>query len=145
MSVNFLMSNFSNITVIDHENEKVSLLIDGQAISERYDIHLDSSIIEEIQAIEEGASLKLFEQFIFSNTDLNFEHRYIYTTSIVLKDSNYSIARNFVYRITAEGQAPAEHVITKQGQAMTPQDIREFINNHVAISLDKYTDLNYAY
>ena len=139
------MSNFSNITVIDHENEKVSLLIDGQAISERYDIHLDSSIIEEIQAIEEGASLKLFEQFIFSNTDLNFEHRYIYTTSIVLKDSNYSIARNFVYRITAEGQAPAEHVITKQGQTMTPQDIREFINNHVAMSLDKYTDLNYAY
>ena len=67
MSVNFLMSNFSNITVIDHENEKVSLLIDGQAISERYDIHLDSSIIEEIQAIEEGASLKLFEQFIFSS------------------------------------------------------------------------------
>ena len=52
---------------------------------------------------------------------------------------------NFVYRITAEGQAPAEHVITKQGQAMTPQDIREFINNHVAMSLDKYTDLNYAY
>lgn len=122
------MSNFSNITVIDHENEKVSLLIDGQAISERYDIHLDSSIIEEIQAIEEGASLKLFEQFIFSNTDLNFEHRYIYTTSIVLKDSNYSIARNFVYRITAEGQTPAEHIITKQGQVMTPQDIREFID-----------------
>lgn len=139
------MSNFSNITVIDHENEKVSLLIDGQAISERYDIHLDSSIIEEIQAIEEGASLKLFEQFIFSNTDLNFEHRYIYTTSIVLKDSNYSIACNFVYRITAEGQTPAEHVITKQGQAMTPQDIRKFINSHVAMSLDKYTDLNYAY
>ena len=139
------MSNFSNITVIDHENEKVSLLIDGQAISERYDIHLDSSIIEEIQAIGEGASLKLFEQFIFSNTDLNFEHRYIYTTSIVLKDSNYSIARNFVYRITAEGQTPAEHIITKQGQAMTPQDIREFINSHVAMSLDKYTDLNYAY
>ncbi len=139
------MSNFSNITVIDHENEKVSLLIDGQAISERYDIHLDSSIIEEIQAIEEGASLKLFEQFIFSNTDLNFEHRYIYTTSIVLKDSNYSIARNFVYRITAEGQTPAEHIITKQGQVMTPQDIREFINSHVAMSLDKYTDLNYAY
>ena len=139
------MSNFSNITVIDHENEKVSLLIDGQAISERYDIHLDSSIIEEIQAIEEGASLKLFEQFIFSNTDLNFEHRYIYTTSIVLKDSNYSIARNFVYRITAEGQTPAEHIITKQGQAMTPQDMREFINSHVAMSFDKYTDLNYAY
>ena len=139
------MSNFSNITVIDHENEKVSLLIDGQTISKRYDIHLDSSIIEEIQAIEEGASLKLFEQFIFSNTDLNFEHRYIYTTSIVLKDSNYSIACNFVYRITAEGQTPAEHVITKQGQVMTPQDIREFINSHVAMSLDKYTDLNYAY
>ena len=139
------MSNFSNITVNHHENDKVSLLIDGQPISERYDIHLDNTIIEEIQAIEEGASLKLFEQFIFSNTDLNFEHRYIYTTSIVLKDSNYSIARNFVYRITAESQEPAEHVITKQGQAMTPQDIREFINNHVAMSLDKYTDLNYAY
>ena len=145
MSVNFLMSNFSNITVNHHENDKVSLLIDGQAISERYDIHLDKTIIDEIQAIEEGAALKLFEQFIFSNTDLNFEHRYIYTTNIVLNDSNYSIARNFVYRITAEGQAPAEHVITKQGQAMTPQDIREFINNHVAMSLDKYTDLNYAY
>ena len=139
------MSNFSNITVNHHENDKVSLLIDGQPISERYDIHLDNTIIEEIQAIEEGASLKLFEQFIFSNTDLNFEHRYIYITSIVLKDSNYSIARNFVYRITAESQEPAEHVITKQGQAMTPQDIREFINNHVAMSLDKYTDLNYAY
>ena len=139
------MSNFSNITVNHHENDKVSLLLDGQPISERYDIHLDSTIIEEIQAIEEGASLKLFEQFIFSNTDLNFEHRYIYITSIVLKDSNYSIARNFVYRITAESQEPAEHVITKQGQAMTPQDIREFINNHVAMSLDKYTDLNYAY
>ena len=145
MSVNFLMSNFSNITVNHHENDKVSLLIDGQAISERYDIHLDKTIIDEIQAIEEGAALKLFEQFIFSNTDLNFEHHYIYTTSIVLNDSNYSISRNFVYRITAEGQAPAEHVITKQGQAMTPQDIREFINNHVAMSLDKYTDLNYAY
>ena len=139
------MSNFSNITVNHHENDKVSLLIDGQPISERYDIHLDNTIIEEIQAIEEGASLKLFEQFIFSNTDLNFEHRYIYITSIVLKDSNYSIARNFVYRITAESQEPAEHVITKQGQVMTPQDIREFINNHVAMSLDKYTDLNYAY
>lgn len=139
------MSNFSNITVNHHENDKVSLLLDGQPISERYDIHLDSTIIEEIQAIEEGASLKLFEQFIFSNTDLNFEHRYIYITSIVLKDSNYSIARNFVYRITAESQEPAEHVITKQGQVMTPQDIREFINNHVAMSLDKYTDLNYAY
>ena len=139
------MSNFSNITVNHHENDKVSLLLDGQPISERYDIHLDNTIIEEIQAIEEGASLKLFEQFIFSNTDLNFEHRYIYITSIVLKDSNYSIARNFVYRITAESQEPAEHVITKQGQAMTPQDIREFINNHVAMSLDKYTDLNYAY
>ena len=139
------MSNFSNITVNHHENDKVSLLIDGQHISERYDIHLDNTIIEEIQAIEEGASLKLFEQFIFSNTDLNFEHRYIYITSIVLKDSNYSIARNFVYRITAESQEPAEHVITKQGQVMTPQDIREFINNHVAMSLDKYTDLNYAY
>ena len=139
------MSNFSNITVNHHENDKVSLLLDGQPISERYDIHLDNTIIEEIQAIEEGASLKLFEQFIFSNTDLNFEHRYIYITSIVLKDSNYSIARNFVYRITAESQEPAEHVITKQGQVMTPQDIREFINNHVAMSLDKYTDLNYAY
>ena len=145
MSVNFLMSNFSNITVNHHENDKVSLLIDGQAISERYDIHLNKTLIHEIQAIEARAALKLFEQFIFSNTDLNFEHHYIYTTSIVLNDSNYSISRNFVYRITAEGQAPAEHVITKQGQAMTPQDIREFINNHVAMSLDKYTDLNYAY
>ena len=139
------MSNFSNITVIDHKNDKVSLLIDGQTISDRYDIHLDKTIIEEIQALEEGAALKLFEQFIFSNTDLNFEHRYIYTTSIVLNNSNYIIVRNFVYRITAESQPPVEHVVTKQGQAMTTEDIREFIQNHVAMSLDKYTDLNYAY
>lgn len=139
------MSNFSNITVNHLGNDKVSLLIDGQAISDRYDIHLDKTIIKEIQALEEGSALKLFEQFIFSNTDLNFEHRYIYTTSIVLNNSNYQIVRNFVYRITAESQPPVEHVVTKQGQAMTAEDIREFINSHVAISLDKYADLNYAY
>lgn len=139
------MSNFSNITVIEHENNKVTLLIDEQAISERYDIHLDKTVIDELQALEEGGALKLFEQFIFSNTDLNFEHRYLYTTNIVLQNSKYAISRNFVYRITAEGQPPAEHVVTKQGQAMSPEDIREFINSHVAMSLDKYTDLKYAY
>lgn len=139
------MSNLSNITVIEHENDKVALLIDGQAISERYDIHHEKSVIDELQALNEGQALTLFEQFIFSHTDLNLEHGYLYSTCIVKKNDAYQIARNFIYRLTVSGQAPSEHVITNQGEAMTPEDIKQFIKDHVEMSLTKYTDLKYAY
>ena len=139
------MSNFSNITVIEHENDKVALLIDGQAISERYDIHHEKSIIDELKALEDGKALKLFEQFIFSHTDLNIEHSYLYSTCIVKQNDAYQVARNFVYRLTISDQAPTEHVITNQGKPMTPEDIKKFIEDHVEMSLTKYTDLKYAY
>ncbi|MDM1756440.1 MULTISPECIES: hypothetical protein [Acinetobacter] len=139
------MSNFSNITVNHHENDKVSLLIDGQPISERYDIHHEKSVIDELKALDDGQALKLFEQFIFSHQDLNLEHAYLYSTCIVKKNDAYEIARNFVYRLTVSGQAPSEHVITNQGKAMSPEDIKKFIENHVEMSLTKYTDLKYAY
>ena len=57
----------------------------------------------------------------------------------------YQVARNFVYRLTVSGQAPAEHVISNQGKPMTPEDIKKFIEDHVEMSLTKYTDLKYAY
>lgn len=139
------MSDFSNITVTHHDNDKVELLIDGQPISTRYDIHLDPSVIEDLQALEDGQAYKLFEQFIFSHTDLNFEHSYLYTNNIVKNEQGYTLKKNFVYRIKASEQDPIEHVITNQGQDMTTEDIRAFINKQVQMSLDKYTDLNYAY
>lgn len=139
------MSNFSNITVTHHENDKVELLIDSQKISDRYDIHLDQSVIEELQNLENGSVYKLFEQFIFSHTDLNFEHSYVYTNNIIKADDGYSLKKNFVYRIKAADQAPLEHVISKDGAAMSPEDVREFIDQHVAMSLNQYTDLKYAY
>ena len=139
------MSNFSNITVIEHADDKVALLIDGQAISERYDIHHEKAIIEELKNLEDGKALKLFEQFIFSHTDLNLEHTYLYSTCIVKQNEKYQIARNFVYRLTVSGQTPSEHVITNQGKAMSPEDIKKFIEDHVEMSLTKYTDLKYAY
>ena len=139
------MSNFSNITVIHHDNDKVELLIDGQKISDRYDIHLDQSVIEELQNLENGSVYKLFEQFIFSHTDLNFEHSYVYTNNIVKADDGYSLKKNFVYRITAADQAPLEHVITNQGEEMSVENVRAFIDKQVQMSLEKYTDLNYAY
>lgn len=139
------MSDFSNITVTSHDEGKVSLHIGGQPISERYDVHLDASIVEELKALEDGKSLKLFDQFIFSHTDLNFEHSYSYATLILKTEDQYSLHRNFVYKITAETQTPVEHVITNQGQAMTAEDVRTFIQQQVNMSIDKYTDLNYAY
>lgn len=139
------MSDFSNITVTSHDDGKVSLFISNQPISERYDIHLDATIVDELKALEDGKSLKLFNQFIFSHTDLNFEHHYSYATVILKTETEYQLHRNFVYKITAETQEPVEHVITKQGQPMHSEDVREFINSHIAMSLDKYTDLNYAY
>ncbi|NHB57343.1 hypothetical protein G9F32_04745 [Acinetobacter sp. 194] len=139
------MSDFSNITVTSHDDGKVSLLIGNQAISERYDVHLDAGIIDELKVLEDGKSLKLFDQFIFSHTDLNFEHSYSYATVILKTETEYQLHRNFVYKITAETQAPVEHVITNQGQPMTTEDVKLFINKQVQMSLEKYTDLNYAY
>lgn len=63
-------------------------------------------------------------------------------TGITIKQTE-----NFVYKITASGQPPIEHVITKQGEPMSAEDVREFIQafSHIAKSLSDYTDLNYAY
>ena len=139
------MSDFSNITVQHHENDKVSLLIDGKAISERYAVLLDPSIIDELKNLSDGAALTIFEQFVFSHQDLNFEHSYQYVTSVVHQNNNYQLMTNFIYKIIAADQAPIEHTITKQGQAMTTDDVREFIDKQISMSLEKYTDLNYAY
>ena len=139
------MSTFSNITVIEHENDKIALLIDGKAISERYEIHHEKKVIDELKALEDGQALKLFEQFIFSHTDLNLEHAYLYSTCIIKQNTAYKVVVNFIYKLTVSGQAPSEHVITNQGKAMTAEDIKKFIQDHVEMSLTKYTDLNYAY
>ncbi len=66
-------------------------------------------------------------------------------TCILKEETGYKVTRNFVYTITAQGQQPIEHVITKQGQPMTTADVHEFINTHLQKSLNDYTDLNYAY
>lgn len=139
------MSNFSNITVQHHEDDKVSLLIDGKAISERYDVRLDATIIDELQNLADGAALTIFEQFIFSHQDLNFEHSYQYVTNIVNHNNDYELITHLVYKIKAADQAPIEHNISKNGQPMTEEDVRAFINQQIAMSLEKYTDLKYAY
>ena len=139
------MSDFSNITVAHQDDDKVALLVDGKPISERYAVQFESNIVDELKALQDGKALKLFDQFIFSHSDLNFEHAYSYVTCMVKADSDYKVVCNFVYRITAAGQAPMENVITKQGQPMSSEDIREFIDKHVAMSLNEYTDLKYAY
>lgn len=139
------MSNFSNITVTPLEDGMVSLLVNGQPISEKYTVKLEASIVEELQALQPGQHLKLFDQFVFSHSDLNFEHSYKYVTSILRQEHDYQLTKNFVYLIKIEGQPEIDHVISKQGQAMTEQDVREFIQAHVQKSLNDYTDLNYAY
>lgn len=139
------MSELNNITITPLEDGMVSLLVDGKAISEKYGMKFEASIIDELKALADGHKMKLFDQFIFSHTDLNFEHQYRYVNCIIKNSDAYNVVTNFVYSITIEGQAPMEHVITKQGQAMSADDIREFINAHVQKSLNDYTDLNYAY
>ncbi len=139
------MSNFSNVTVTHNDDDSVSLLIDQKPISERYGMKFSATIVDELKALAQGQSLKLFEQFVFSHTDLNFEHNYRYVTCVINQESGYTTSSNFVYKITAVDQQPIEHVITKQGQAMTPEDVREFINAHLHKSLTDYTDLKYAY
>jgi hypothetical protein len=139
------MSNFSNITVQHYEDDKVSLLIDGKAISERYAVRLDATIIDELQNLADGGALTIFEQFIFSHQDLNFEHSYQYVTNILNHNNTYKLVTQLVYKIKAADQAPVEHNITKNGQSMTEDDVRAFINQQISMSLEKYTDLKYAY
>ena len=139
------MSDFSNVTVTHNDDDSVSLLIDQKPISELYGMNFSATIVDELKALTTGQSLKLFEQFVFSHTDLNFEHSYRYVTCVINQESGYITSSNFVYKITAVDQQPIEHVITKQGQAMTAEDVREFINAHLQKSLSDYTDLKYAY
>ncbi|HAB44086.1 MAG TPA: hypothetical protein DCE70_11250 [Acinetobacter sp.] len=139
------MTDLNNITVMTLEDGMVSLLVDQQPISEKYGMKFDASIVDDIQALENGQKLKLFDQFVFSHTDLNFEHSYHYVTGIEKLDDRYQVAKHFVYRIKIEGQPEIEHVISNQGKAMTAEDVRTFIQAHVQKSLSDYTDLNYAY
>lgn len=139
------MTDLNNITVTTLEDGMVSLLVDQQPISEKYGMKFDASIVDDIQALENGQKLKLFDQFVFSHTDLNFEHSYHYVTGIEKLDDRYQVAKHFVYRIKIEGQPEIEHVISNQGKAMTAEDVRTFIQVHVQKSLSDYTDLNYAY
>ncbi len=139
------MTDLNNITVTTLEDGMVSLLIDQQPISEKYGMKFDASIVDDIQALENGQKLKLFDQFVFSHTDLNFEHAYHYVTGIEKLDDRYQVAKHFVYRIKIEGQPEIEHVISNQGKAMTAEDVHAFIQAHVQKSLSDYTDLNYAY
>jgi len=139
------MTDLNNITVTTLEDGMVSLLVDQQPISEKYGMKFDASIVDDIQALENGQKLKLFDQFVFSHTDLNFEHSYHYVTGIEKLDNRYQVAKHFVYRIKIEGQPEIEHVISNQGKAMTAEDVHAFIQAHVQKSLSDYTDLNYAY
>lgn len=139
------MSDFNNITVNSHDDQKVSLLIDGKPISEKFGVQFENSIVEELKALEEGKALQLFDQFIFSHSDLNFEHKYRYVTSMVKLDNTFTLQTNFVYRITAEGKPPMENAITHQGQLLTPEEIQEFINKNIQKAMSQYTDLKYAY
>ena len=139
------MSDFSNVTITQNDDDTVSLLIDHKPISERYGMKFSASIVDELKALTNGQKMKLFDQFVFSHTDLNFEHAYHYVTGIEKLDDRYHVVKNFVYRIKIEGQPEIEHVITKQGAPMTAEDVREFINAHIQKSLTDYTDLNYAY
>lgn len=139
------MADLDNIRIIENEDGMVSLLVDEQPISDKYGMKFDASIVDDIKALNFGDKVKLIEQFIFSHTDLNFEHAYYYVTGIEKHSAQYKLVKSFVYRIKIENQPDIEHIITKQGAAMTPADVREFIQVHIDKSLSDYTDLNYAY
>ena len=139
------MSDFNNISITHHEDNKVSLLIDGKPISEKFGVQFESSIVDELKGLEDGKALQLFDQFIFSHTDHNFEHKYRYVTSIIKTDSNFKIQTNFVYRLSADGKPPMENAITNQGKLLTPEEIQEFISKNVQTAMTQYTDLKYAY
>lgn len=139
------MSNLNNIRIQSLDDGMVSLHINDQPISSKFETKFEASIVDDLSALADQHAVKLFEQFIFSHTDLNFEHQYKYVTSIVKQAELYQLVKNFVYVIKVENQPDIEHVITKQGQAMTAQDVNQFIQAHVQKSLTDYTDLNYAY
>ena len=139
------MTELNNITVTHLDDGMVSLLIDQQPISEKYGTKFEASIVDDIKALGNGDKLKLFDQFVFSHSDLNFEHSYYYVTGIEKLDDAYRLAKHFVYRIKIEGQPEIEHVISNQGKAMTAEDVRAFIQAHVQNALTDYTDLHYAY
>ena len=139
------MTDFNNISVTHHDDNKVTLLIDGKPISEKFGVQFESSIVEELKALEEGKAIQLFDQFIFLHSDLNFEHKYRYVTSILKSESNYTLKTNFVYRITTDGKPPMENAITNQGELLSPEEIQEFINKNVQTAITQYTDLKYAY
>lgn len=139
------MTELNNISVTTLEDGMVSLLINQQPVSEKYQTKFEASIVEDIKALENMQKLKLFEQFIFSHTDLNFEHAYYYVTGIEKLDDAYRLVKNFVYRIKVDNQPEIEHVVTNQGKAMTTENVRNFINAHIQKSLNDYTDINYAY
>lgn len=139
------MTELNNISITTLDDGMVSLLINQQPISEKYQTKFEASIVEDIKALENMQKLKLFEQFIFSHTDLNFEHAYYYVTGIEKLDDAYRLVKNFVYRIKVDNQPEVEHVVTNQGKAMTTEDVRNFINAHIQKSLNDYTDINYAY
>ena len=139
------MTDFNNISVSHHDDNKVTLLIDGKPISEKYGVQFESSIVDELKALEDGKALQLFDQFIFSHTDHNFEHKYRYVTSIIKSESIFKLQTNFVYRLTTEGKPPMENAITNQGKLLTPEEIQEFINKNVQTAMKQYTDLKYAY
>ncbi len=145
LSVEKLMLDLNNITVSPTEDGMITLLIDGQPLSEKYGMKFDPSIADDLKALQVGQNVKLFEQFVFSHSDLNFEHAYSYTLVIIKENDRYKAGKNFVYKITASGQPAIEHVITKQGAAMSATDVHEFIQAHLSKALTDYTDLNYAY
>jgi len=139
------MTDLNNITVTTLEDGMVSLLVDQQPISEKYGMKFDASIVDDIQALENGQKLKLFDEVVFSHTDVNFERDYHYATGNEKLGDRYQVAKHFVYGVKLEGQPEIEHVISNQGKAMTAEDVRTFIQAHVQKSLSDYTDLNYAY
>lgn len=139
------MTDLGNIQITTHDDGMVSLFVDQQPISTKYESKFDPSILEDIQALEYGQKAKLIEQFVFSHSDLNFEHAYYYVTGIEKHHEDYKLVTQFVYRIRIENQPEIEHVITKQGEPLNSDDVRQFIQAHVQKSLNDYTDLNYAY
>lgn len=139
------MTALGNIRIIENEDGKINLLVDELPISDKYEMLFDASILDDLKALAHGQKVKLIEQFIFSHTDLNFEHAYYYVTGIEYLNEQYRVVKSFVYRIKIDGQPDIEHVITKQGAAMTTEDVRQFIQAHLQKSLNDYTDLNYAY
>jgi hypothetical protein len=139
------MTDLGNIRITTHEDGMVSLFVDEQPISTKYESKFDASIIDDIEALEFGQKAKLIEQFVFSHTDLNFQHAYYYVTGIERHSESYKLVTQFVYRIIMEGQPEIEHVITKQGAPLNSDEVRQFIQAHVQKSLSDYTDLNYAY